>query len=462
MDAALQEAAAQAMAWKQDYVGAEHLFCGILKTDTPLGPGCQVLSQLDVDPRAVLKTIAEIAGMPAGRPIPSRLPLTARSVRLLNMAETIRRRRMAPEVDAGHVMEAILTEGENVPFHAVGIELKSLPDGTGPGTEWQKEFVRKLSWNRGEGWTFPLEAREALLQALPATLTPWDRRQGTQEFCIKRWWWQVKGVIHESPDQFLVWFPMRMDRVWQEQWFEPFYRRATLALRNVPGARPCAPSMIQNIWPDTEEKLAGDLNRSLFTLAPAPGRLRWMTPADHGFCTALHASLEETDQVPRGFADTFQTWLQNTDVCRYVLEVDGQFAGCCGLNLMLTESSAQGKEDSAPVRDRAQFSFGLVQPSRQRMGFGRLQIAARLVIAHRLGCKTAQVSGTAFSIDWLERMGFRCWHIDRSVPHAPGFVASVRLTDEDAAFLESWLGWETLDHLMPEDASDSSPRSDEN
>jgi hypothetical protein len=257
MDDALQEAALQATAWQQDYVGAEHLFCGILKTETTPGPGCRVLSQLEVNPQGVLKTIAEIAGMPAGRPIPSRLPLTARSVRLLNMAEKIRRRRKAKEVDAGHVMEAILTEGENVPFHGVGIELRFLPEGTGPGTEWQREFVRQLTWNRGEGWLFPLEAREALFNALPPSLTPWDSRQGTQEFRIKRWWWQVKGVIHESPTQFIVWFPMRMERVWLEKWFEPFYRRATAALRSVPGARHLAPSMIQQIWPDTKEQPAG-------------------------------------------------------------------------------------------------------------------------------------------------------------------------------------------------------------
>lgn len=146
--------------------------------------------------------------MPAGRPIPSRLPLTARSVRLLNMAENIRRRRKAREVDAGHVMEAILTEGENVPFHGVGIKLGSLPEGTGPGTEWQREFVRQLTWNRGEGWLFPLEAREALFNALPPSLTPWDSRQVTQEFRIKRWWWwQVKwtsGQCRLKPPHLLL------------------------------------------------------------------------------------------------------------------------------------------------------------------------------------------------------------------------------------------------------------------
>ena len=451
LDAALQAAAGQARDWGQDYVGAEHVFCGILETEDDDGPGRRVLAELEVDPAEVRARVKKIAGLPAGREIPAVLPMTARCIRILDWAEDIRCRRKALTMDAGHVMESMLTEGGNVPFHCVAWHLKSLPNGDASRPAWLGQFQHVLTEAQGEAWSFPHEALHEVLQAIQPALLPWDRRAGPQSFKLAKWWHELAGIVHQGREEVLVFIRPKKDIGWWERWwYRRFYARKTAALRALKNGPGLPPGVLERRWPKTDDQFAGSLERGWFESRTPAGRLRNLAPEDRDWAVALHTMLEENGQVPSGFTNEFIQWLSEGPELRYAMELDGQLTGCCGIILChIPQEGETSEAGDQQVMDLAILTFGLIHPEWQGRGLGTTQLAARLVLARRLGWRVARVSATEQSVNWLERLGFHFWQIHRSGQEAPGFIGSVLLTDDDAAFLETWLGWIHLDSLMP-------------
>lgn len=201
------------------------------------------------------------------------------------------------------------------------------------------------------------------------------------------------------------------------------------------------------LWQQTGKQLAGRLNREFFIGRRPVGRLRELQEKDVPFCELLHHLLEENGQVPVGFAPEFQAWLKKLPDCRYAMELDGDLAGCCGIDFHPEAvPKAVPAGDSGPAMEViVGLTFGLIHPAWQGKGLGTTQVAARLVAARKRGGDVAEVSATVHSVDWLERLGFRFHRIDKSDPRSPGFIGSLLLADDDMHFLAEWLG---VKHLI--------------
>jgi N-acetylglutamate synthase-like GNAT family acetyltransferase len=439
----LKAAAALALTWQQDYVGPEHVWWAIVEGEAPEGPGHQILADLDFDLAQVKAPIFKAAGVPSGRAPEERLPLTKTCLRILGWANVLRRRRKAGTMDAGHVMESILSVAINVPRCATALHLNSFP-GTRPGRpEWKEFFVRGVVRQAGRAWTFPRESLADLLPAVLPGLMPWNPRHTFREFTLSGWGYRLQGLIQETPEEVLFWLrPLPEQPLLNEWWRGRFYARTLIALSRVPGGRELAPGELKRSWQITPKQLAGRLNRAFFENRRPAGRLRELQAKDVAFCESLYSILEANGQVPTGFEPEFREWLGKLPDFRYAMETDGDLAGCCGMHLFPgVEPESPEAVATQPAPDlEFMFTFGLIHPAWQGKGLGTTQVAARMVAARQQGGDVAQVSATANSVAWLERLGFRFSMIHEADSRAPGYIGRVLLTDEDTAFLEAWLG----------------------
>lgn len=109
----LTAAAEEAQKLGHNYIGAEHLFIAITRSEN--GPACKRLRKHGLNPREVRQEIRQEIGR-LDSPLEEVLPLTPRAEMILALAIFLAERDEEDEIREDHLFLALLQEGESVPI----------------------------------------------------------------------------------------------------------------------------------------------------------------------------------------------------------------------------------------------------------------------------------------------------------------------------------------------------------
>lgn len=108
----LSAAAEEARRLGHNFIGTEHLFIAATRNET--GPTCGLLRRADLNPREVRNEIRREVGTGEG-PQSDVLPFTPRTEMVLSLAIFLAEQDESSEISEGHLLMALLQEGEGVP-----------------------------------------------------------------------------------------------------------------------------------------------------------------------------------------------------------------------------------------------------------------------------------------------------------------------------------------------------------
>lgn len=436
LQAALRAAPLQTSDGREHFIGVEHLLLAILAHENGEGPGHAFLHTLNVDTTALRHSIAEVTGKVAANSIPGMVSLRADCSSVLRLANGLRKQRGDPLTHAGHVTEALLCEGSSRAARAAGLHMDLEPDAISKLSPGLRRGLNITGLVMGLAWEIPETAEDQLGRIL--YLGEWDARKGPFSCRQPGLWDHLDCYLYRRGEMLRVLMAPSTLTTRLGRWLcMRSVRRKSAALAAPAGARRLSVARFFREWPRSLRDHAGGLNHSFFVSRKPAGRIRPMTDADLPFCRDLYALLEERRQVPPGFSDSLEKWLEAAGNLRLAIEFDGSLAGCGAIWLEEDPGPADAQE---PKHYHGGLSFGLVHPRFQRYGLGSTLLAFRMAAIHRMGGSACRVEGTTCSVGYLERAGFRFWQTWHSPPAESLFSGAIVLTDEDVDVLESWLG----------------------
>lgn len=436
--AALHAAAVQAKEMHQHFLGMEHVLHAILEHEKGEGPGHAMLRTLNVDTAFLRLTIAELARRATAYGVPQMVSLRSDSRAVLKLANELRKRRGEALTHAGHAVEALLCNGNGPAARAVCFHMDMDAEAVSKLPLRLRRGLDITGLMLGLAWEFPETEADQLGRIL--YLERWDIRHGPFGCRQPGMWDQLECHLYRRGKRLRLLLAPTSLTTRPGRWLcMRLLRRKSAAVAVATGAQRVSVARFFREWPRTLQDHAGCVNREFFVSRKSVGRIRPLTEADGPFCRELYALLEERRQVPLGFSDSLEEWLQEPHNLRLVIELDGELAGCGAL--WMAEEPDPMDAEKPPLR-LGGLSFGLVHPRFQRYGLGSTLLAFRMAAIHRLGGSVCRVEGTDCSVPYLERIGFRFWHRWDFPNGERLFSGAAVLTDEDADVLEGWLGAE--------------------
>jgi ATP-dependent Clp protease ATP-binding subunit ClpC len=114
--ALLKGGAEEAHKLGHNYLGVEHLFMAVTRSES--GPVCKLLRRASLDPHEVRRAIRREVGTGEGQ-LDEVLPLTPRAEMILSLAIFLAEREEEDEIGEQHFLMALLQEGESVPVRVL-------------------------------------------------------------------------------------------------------------------------------------------------------------------------------------------------------------------------------------------------------------------------------------------------------------------------------------------------------
>ncbi len=442
---ALDAATAQAREWKQDYLGVEHLLLGILETESPDGPGTASLALLGLSPESVLAKLLPAAAVPADRAVPRAIPFTPRSLLVLDSAADLARKAGCAQVDAGHIIHAILEERESLAAWALAEACSdfltaSVADLPPP----HRAFHEWLLVAHGAAWELPHVEEPGILAALRKCgrlhPVPPDLSLVVQDFLVEGWIASTRLTATNCAGAIRLLVSLGSSGAFSRgRLNHRLAAKISRSLTAIPGSNRISRKVFLSGWPETAVDRAGRLERSRFCgKSPVHGLRAWQT-SDEGASFKLFQALEVSGQIPSGHFANYLLCLRDPDGISLVIEQADRLVATA------TALVRMGDESSVQVPPALSLAFGLVRPECQSNGLGLTLIAARLWLAVHLQRKYVHLEATARSRPWLARLGFR--FILHTTEIGTFFHGTLLLEDEAGDFLEAWLGSENVAFL---------------